>query len=126
MNKEDFLLTLHDTKDSEDEKIILKNLAAYNNEQAQEIWQELTITYKNRQGKIVAGLNGHTHYGWLFIKLFWVDENCRGKNLGTRLLQAAEKEALKRNCKNVWLDTFSFQALPFYQKLGYGIFWHTR
>jgi hypothetical protein len=32
---------------------------------------------------------------------------------------AAEAEAVRRGCKHARLDTFSFQALGFYQKLGY-------
>ncbi|HKR60464.1 MAG TPA: hypothetical protein VJS64_12080, partial [Pyrinomonadaceae bacterium] len=37
----------------------------------------------------------------------------------TALIAAAECEALNRGCSNVLLDTFSFQALGFYKKLGY-------
>ncbi|GET35341.1 putative N-acetylmannosamine-6-phosphate epimerase superfamily protein [Microseira wollei NIES-4236] len=34
----------------------------------------------------------------------------------------AESEAKKRGCHHCYLDKFSFQALGFYQKLGYQIF----
>jgi len=37
---------------------------------------------------------------------------------------AAEAEARKRGCDNAHCDTFDFQALPFYQKLGYETFGH--
>ncbi len=38
------------------------------------------------------------------------------------MLRAAEQEAVKRSCLHAHLDTFDFQALPFYQKQGYEIF----
>jgi hypothetical protein len=34
-------------------------------------------------------------------------------------MQAAEKEAKRRGAKNVYVDTFSFQAPEFYKKIGY-------
>jgi ribosomal protein S18 acetylase RimI-like enzyme len=34
-------------------------------------------------------------------------------------MSAAEGEARNRKCRHVFLDTLSFQALGFYQKLGY-------
>jgi GNAT superfamily N-acetyltransferase len=48
--------------------------------------------------------------------------NLRGTGAGSRLLQQAEDVARERNCTGVWLDTFAFQALGFYQKLGYTVF----
>ena len=46
----------------------------------------------------------------------------RGKRLGTRLLEAAENVARVRGCGRAWLDTFEYQARPFYEKLGYRLF----
>jgi hypothetical protein len=37
-------------------------------------------------------------------------------------MKMAEQEGLTRGCQSVFLDTHDFQALPFYQKLGYEIF----
>ncbi|MEN9020505.1 MAG: GNAT family N-acetyltransferase [Verrucomicrobiales bacterium] len=38
--------------------------------------------------------------------------------VGVELLRQAEVEALRRSCLYFHFDTFDFQALPFYEKLG--------
>jgi len=76
-----------------------------------------------RQGAgIVAGLIGFTHWNWLHIRFLWVAESLRRQSLGRRLVLAAEYEARRRGCAHVHLDTFSFQAVPFYERLGYTVF----
>ena len=52
----------------------------------------------------------------------WLREDVRRHGFGSRLLTQAEDEARKRGAKNVYLDTFSFQAPEFYKKHGYRIF----
>ena len=42
--------------------------------------------------------------------------------MGRRLLRAAEREAAERGCAHAYLDTFDFQARPFYERLGYAVF----
>jgi hypothetical protein len=37
-------------------------------------------------------------------------------------MQLAEVEAKRRGCGNAFVETLSFQALPFYEKLGYKVF----
>ncbi len=84
--------------------------------------RELTACVRDENGRVIAGLYGHSDWGWLFIKWLWVDENHRKHGWGRKLMTAAEVEAVKRGCTGVWLDTFSFQARGFYEKLGYVLF----
>ncbi|GAA4840281.1 GNAT family N-acetyltransferase [Actinomycetospora corticicola] len=71
---------------------------------------------------LVGGIAGYTHFSWLFVQQLWVDGSRRGTGLGSALLRAAEDEARRRECRGVWLDTYSFQARPFYEAHGYEVF----
>ncbi len=73
-------------------------------------------------GELVGGLIGYTHWNWLFIKQLWVADEVRRSGIGRRLMLTAEQEACHRGCLHAHCDTFDFQALPFYQALGYSIF----
>lgn len=73
-------------------------------------------------GRLVGGLLGETGRGFLYVDLFWVAPETRHAGLGSRLLQAAEAEARRRGCHSAWLDTYDFQARPFYEKHGYVLF----
>jgi len=73
-------------------------------------------------GAVVGGILGHTRWRWMYIAKLWVDESARGQGLGTRLMEAAEDLARSRGCTDVSLDTFDYQARPFYEKLGYELF----
>ena len=46
----------------------------------------------------------------------------RGKGYATKLMTAIEQLAAQRGCLDSYLDTFSFQAQPLYEKLGYKVF----
>ena len=37
-------------------------------------------------------------------------------------MHEAEAEAVRRGCASAYLDTFDFQARPFYERLGYQLF----
>jgi ribosomal protein S18 acetylase RimI-like enzyme len=112
--------TLSDKENSPEAKAILKGLVRFNRRfGGQEDRRELTLSFKDPKGRVIAGLNAYTNWGWLFIKLLWVSESHRGSGLGKKLMKMAEKEAKRRKCRNIWLDTFGFQAPEFYQKLGY-------
>ena len=72
-------------------------------------------------GSIIGGLLGGTYWGWLYIDILWVREDHRRQGVGSRLLTEAEKEAMRRGCHHVHVDTMSWQAPAFYQKHGYEV-----
>ncbi len=82
----------------------------------------LCFALKSPGGEVVGGLIGETVYDWLYISLMFVKDDLRGHGFGRQLMVRAEEEARKRGAKNVYLDTFSFQAPDFYKKLGYRVF----
>ena len=88
------------------------------------IWQPepLTLVLHNDEGRIVGGAIGETNWGWLHLTVLAVSQDLRGQGWGSRLIREIERLALDRGCHHVWVDTFSFQARPFYERLGYKVF----
>jgi len=70
----------------------------------------------------VGGIIGATYWDWFYLDLLWVKEDLRRQGYGKQLLSKAEDIARERGAKNVFLDTFSFQAPEFYQKYGYQVY----
>jgi GNAT superfamily N-acetyltransferase len=104
-------------------KAILKGLVAYNRSQiGRRKWKNLAITIRNDAGYIVGGVTGEAWADWLFVQLLWLDEAYRGQDLASRAMDALEDEARAFGAKHAYLDTFSFQARPFYEKRGYRVF----
>jgi GNAT superfamily N-acetyltransferase len=80
------------------------------------------LVVRDDTGRVVGGLLGHTRWKWMYIATLWVADSARGQGMGTQLMEAAEQLARSRGCTDVSLDTFEFQARPFYEKLGYKLF----
>jgi GNAT superfamily N-acetyltransferase len=94
----------------------------YNLSEMQSDYCPLTILLEDAAGRVVGGLHGKTEWGWLYVETLAIQEAYRDRGYGKRLLAMAEQEALARGCHDAYLDTFSFQARPFYEKLGYEVF----
>jgi GNAT superfamily N-acetyltransferase len=58
----------------------------------------------------------------MFFDLVYLHESLRGRDIGTRMMSLAEEEAKRRGCRSGVLYDISFQALGFYQRLGWRIF----
>lgn len=68
---------------------------------------------------IEGGLIGQILWQWLRIEILAVPERYRGQGVGSQLMALAEAIAWAHGCRRAWVDTFSFQAPRFYEKLGY-------
>ncbi len=77
------------------------------------------ITACDEHGSPVAGISGTSVLNALMIDVLFTDEARRGQGLASQLLAAAEALGRERGCDQAQLGTFSFQALPFYQRHGY-------
>jgi len=78
-------------------------------------------TVRGERGDIIAGIAGWTWAGACEITQLWVSEEARSKGLGKLLLQEAEAEAVRRQCRIVLVKSYSFQAPSFYEKHGYRV-----
>ena len=81
--------------------------------------EPLNLYVEDEQGQLLAGLVAETFGNWLEIEYLFVKEDLRGQGIGSQLLQQAESEAKKRNCRFAFVNTYQFQAPDFYQKYGY-------
>ena len=111
-----------DTPTDADRAVILDGLRAYNIAKAGMTSRPIAVLIRDDNDQTVGGLTGRTGGGWLFIEYFWIPESMRGAGMGTQIICQAEKEAVSRGCICAWLDTFSFQALDFYERQGYSAF----
>ncbi len=53
------------------------------------------------------------------IDYFWIPETNRTSVVGTNIIKLAISEAKKLKLKYINLDTYSFQAPIFYEKMGF-------
>ena len=79
----------------------------------------LSLFVRTPDGSPIAGAFGWTWGGTCYIRYLFVAENMRGRGQGTMLMRAIQKEANSRDCRQIVLETFDFQAFAFYQKFGF-------
>lgn len=82
----------------------------------------VTIFLRDDAGAVVGGLIGHIKWRWLYVSKLWIADSHRGEGHGHALMDAAESFARSKNCIGSYLDTFEYQARPFYEKIGYAVF----
>lgn len=116
------ILERFDSIPSEYEGILFKGINEYAfQEKGLPPIRAFSIFIKNQKQAILGGISGVTFYGSLYIDSLWIDKPMRHQGWGTKLMQEAEKIGIERRSKFVTLNTMDWEALPFYQKLGYSI-----
>jgi len=79
------------------------------------------FTLRGEAGDVLGGLLGYVWGRWLHVTYLWLAEPARGGGYGSRLIGQAEAYARKRGAVGSTLETYSFQARPFYESLGYQV-----
>lgn len=105
-------------RSSEEEKEqIHKRLQDYNAQFMKEFFDFSCHIEEN--GTIVAGIVAESVGDTVEVEFLFVNETCRGRGLGKALLEHVETAARQQGMRRMLLNTYSFQAPGFYEKMGY-------
>lgn len=77
------------------------------------------ILSRDASGALIGGVNGATHWRWLYVRHLWVARPERGRGLSRRLMAEAEALAAARDCVGLYIDTFDPRVALFYESLGF-------
>jgi len=112
--------TLHDSADAEALEAVDRGLGAYNErERALADVRRLDVFARDDLNAVVGGAVGRTWGTCCELLQLWVRDDQRRTGLGRALMARFEAAARARGCTLVYLETWSFQAPGFYEKLGY-------
>lgn len=81
--------------------------------------REFTVKVEDDAGRLTAGLSGWTWGTCAGIAMIWVREDSRKAGWGGLMLDAAERLARQRGCRQMIVSSFTFQAPAFYERHGY-------
>jgi len=87
-----------------------------------ELGKSIKIFIRNKADEVVGGVIANVFGGWVYISLLWIEESLRNRGYGTRLVNLVETEATELGCQYAHVDTYSFEAKPFYERLDYKLF----
>lgn len=80
-----------------------------------------SIFIVDQEKKKHGGVTGVTYYGCLYIDMLFVDKPLRSQGWGAKLMSGAEKIGKEHRCTFATVNTMDWEALPFYQRLGYEV-----
>jgi len=110
-----------------DTQSLLQRMSDFNKESSGGMdWLPVNIFLRDQEGKARGGLLGWTMWSCLYVDTLWVDLDLQGQGHGRQLMEAGEKVGRLRGCAIAAVDTFNFQALGFYEKLGYSVYGRLR
>ena len=112
------------TPSVEDSKFISQGLVNFNHEKIKALEQEapetkFSIFVRDEADHTIGGLRAIWFWNALHVELVWVSKESRGTGLGTKLMQKAETFAVEHGYELSLLESASWQAKSFYEKLGY-------
>ena len=117
------ILELDEHPRTEDLLVVLDGVREFNRDQTgNELPRQVAYFLREESGQIVGGVRGSLWGRSTHIDALWVDAAHRARGYGSKLMKAIEAYAATREHPLMYLETASFQALPFYEGLGYRVF----
>ena len=123
MKKRKYKITVPNQQEEEciDDELMVYNLRAVPPTQ-EEPFFKICRCAKDEKGNLIGGvLACSVLWHILHIESVWIDEKWRGEGIARKLLLDVEEEAIKKGCYRSVVDTYDFQAKPFYEKCGYQV-----
>jgi GNAT superfamily N-acetyltransferase len=103
-----------------DSRKLWNGLIRYNRKMAGPLrYTRTVLTVRNGAGSVLGGLILQSYWRESYVELLWLSERARRLGYGRRLMQEAERRARRRGSRLLHLNTYSFQAPAFYEKLGF-------
>ena len=83
---------------------------------------KIVAAIRDADGALHGGVIGRLAGDSVYMEMVWNDDTVRGTGLGRESMRLVEERARALGAREAWLYTMSFQAKPFYEKLGYSQF----
>lgn len=112
-------------KDENDEvlKALMAGMKAFNAAAVPDLpSHKIVAAIRDDAGTPVGGVIGRLAGDSVYMEVVYTADAVRGTGLGRRMMRMVEDEAKRLGAREAWLYTMSFQAKPFYEKLGYSQF----
>jgi len=107
----------------EDLQAVLDNIRQFNLDMSGYGRPRSIASYlRDEDGRILGCVKGELWGQSVHIGAVWVADSHRGKGYGSDLMRELENYAASRGHLLAYVETTSFQARPFYEKLGYSVF----
>jgi len=87
----------------------------------EERYLDIAIFLRDEADAVQGGILGTVWANWFHDEFLWIADAYRHEGYGDQLIHAAEAEARAFGGTSAYLETFSFQARPFYERHGFRV-----
>ena len=116
-------VALEDDAEDEVHKGLMTGIRAFNAAAVPGlVSRKIVAAIRGEDGTLLGGVVGRLAGDSVYMEVVWNDESVRGTGLGRETMRLVEERARELGAREAWLYTMSFQAKPFYEKLGYSQF----
>jgi GNAT superfamily N-acetyltransferase len=82
-------------------------------------YKRTVLTVRDDKKRVLGGVILQSYWRETYVELLWLSARARRLGFGRKLMQEAERRARRRGSRLMHLNTYSFQAPGFYEKLGF-------